>query len=546
MKQIQNNTPSLRSRIVWGKFKKLQKRLQTKIADGSFQMLSHHKRQRLLATLRRYAQHLQRAGFRLKKTTAILALSFAAATALEGQAFVQQLGDDNPLFGFVVSSNSIPTFVDIDNDGDFDVFSGDGNGTISLYENRGTNTHPHFNESGETFTIANPLSAVDVGSNSTPTFVDIDNDGDFDVFSGEEYGEFRFYENTGTNASPIFTEQTGAANPLNAFDVGIHSTPTFVDIDNDGDFDAFSGELYGEFTFYENTGTNASPNFTEQTGAANPLDAFDIEGAEPNLNFVDIDNDGDFDAFIGDFFRTFRFYENTGTNTSPVFTEQAGAANPLNAFNVGYAPSPTFVDIDDDGDFDSFSGDTYGRFHFFLNDSALPTALTAFTARQQDKRTNLLQWETAAEENNEGFEVQKSRDGEAWEVLDFVPGSGIRAAAQSYTYSDRFSFAGVNYYRLKQVDVDGSFAYSAIVTVQVETNGEKITIYPNPVQEELTIAGVGDLESIVIYNAQGRVVKRLSAVVTSLSIDTSVLPKGVYMLWLRTVDGVVVAKSFVK
>ena len=110
----------------------------------------------------------------------------------------------------------------------------------------------------------NPLNGVDVGSASKPSFVDIDNDGDIDVFIGEYAGNINYYKNTGSNNSPTFTAQTGGNNPLNGVDVGSYSTPTFVDIDNDGDFDVFIGEEDGDIYYYKNTGSNSSPTFTNQ------------------------------------------------------------------------------------------------------------------------------------------------------------------------------------------------------------------------------------------------------------------------------------------
>ncbi|WP_246844039.1 VCBS repeat-containing protein, partial [Hydrocoleum sp. CS-953] len=79
---------------------------------------------------------------------------------------------------------------------------------------------------------ANPFNGVDVGFNSTPTFADIDGDGDLDVFIGESDRNINYFENDG---SGNFTEVTGSGNPLNNVNVGVSSAPTFADIDGDGD-----------------------------------------------------------------------------------------------------------------------------------------------------------------------------------------------------------------------------------------------------------------------------------------------------------------------
>ena len=164
--------------------------------------------------------------------------------------------------------------------------------------------------------------------------------------------------------SAFYEGQLGASNPFNGVDVGTFSAPALVDIDNDGDFDAFIGESIGEHQLLENTGSNSNPVFAEQTGASNPFNGVDL-GTDSKPAFVDIDNDGDFDAFIGEDDGTINFYENTGTSTSPVFTEQTGASNPFDGVDVGSRSVPAFVDIDNDVDFDTFSGHYDGTISYY-------------------------------------------------------------------------------------------------------------------------------------------------------------------------------------
>ena len=109
-----------------------------------------------------------------------------------------------------------------------------------------------------------------MGSESTPFLVDIDNDGDLDLFIGEQNGIINYYENTGSASSATYTQQTGGSNPLNGVDVGSYSHPAFVDIDNDGDFDVYISNDATSISFYENTGSAASPTFSSQSSALSP------------------------------------------------------------------------------------------------------------------------------------------------------------------------------------------------------------------------------------------------------------------------------------
>ncbi|PZV25616.1 MAG: VCBS repeat-containing protein, partial [Snowella sp.] len=89
---------------------------------------------------------------------------------------------------------------------------------------------------------ANPFNGVSVGLLSAPTLADIDGDGDLDAIVGETGGTLKYYKNTGSSTAPVYTAQTGTANPFNGISVGKNSTPTLADIDGDGDLDAIVGE----------------------------------------------------------------------------------------------------------------------------------------------------------------------------------------------------------------------------------------------------------------------------------------------------------------
>ena len=282
------------------------------------------------------------------------------AQVLPGQ-FISQTGANNPLDGEDVGLEGKPAFVDIDNDGDLDLFVGEDSGIIFYYENTGSTSSPIYTQRTG---ASNPMNGVDVGDEAAPTFADLDNDGDFDLILGEQDGLFNYYENTGSVSSPVFTVQTGGSNPLNGEDVGGWSIPFLVDIDNDSDFDMFVGETNGTILYYENTGSVSAPTFTQQTGASNPFDGIDL-GVDVAPAFVDADGDGDYDAFFGEDTGVIYNYENTGSVAAPSFTQRSGADNPFNGVDVGGEATPAFGDLDNDGDPDAIIGDFDGVFEYY-------------------------------------------------------------------------------------------------------------------------------------------------------------------------------------
>ncbi len=327
----------------------------------------------------RYAStHLR--GQRRRKTRQVLA-RWAAALLIAGGLAWQSLAPaiayapifedprviaNLPLCSADVGTHSTPTFVDLDNDGDFDAFVGELDGNLNYYRNDGSPGVPSFTE---VTGAANPLNGVDIGEYSTPAFVDVDDDNDLDVFIGGFDGTIAYYRNDGNVSVPSFTEVTGAANPLGNVADKFVSAPTFVDVDDDDDFDAFIGETYGNIIYYRNDGTAVAPDFTEVTGAANPFNAVDIVSLS-KPTFADVDGDGDFDAFIGEIYGTIIYYRNDGSATVPAFTAITGAANPLDGVDVGPQSAPAFVDVDGDFDFDVFIGESDGHFIYYRNDGS--------------------------------------------------------------------------------------------------------------------------------------------------------------------------------
>ncbi len=159
----------------------------------------------------------------------------------------------------------------------------------------------------------------------------------------------------------------------------------------------------------------------------------------------------------------------------------------------------------------------------------LPVEYVYFTGEYVDQE-NQLTWITATEINNSGFEVQHSLDLISFQSRGFVVGAGNSNSSQFYSFIDEDPSGGVHYYRLKQIDFDGNYKYSSIISVVVPD--KDIMVYPNPTSGILTITGP-DLENeeVTITNNLGSIVKIVT--IRSGSVDISDLASGSYHLTIE-------------
>jgi hypothetical protein len=163
--------------------------------------------------------------------------------------------------------------------------------------------------------------------------------------------------------------------------------------------------------------------------------------------------------------------------------------------------------------------------------SALPVEMVSFKGRQHPKGVS-LDWTTSAEVNNEGFAVEHSEDGILWKKVGFVAGKGTTSVQQSYQFLHDQPLSGLHYYRLKQMDYDGAFEYSEVISVLLE-NTERLEYFPNPTSGQLTLNGP-DVEGawVQISDSFGKLVRKMQ--VKRRSLDLSDLPAGVYLLNIDT------------
>jgi len=178
---------------------------------------------------------------------------------------------------------------------------------------------------------------------------------------------------------------------------------------------------------------------------------------------------------------------------------------------------------DSSGNFAGISLNNGDQLPSWVNDN-IPIELLSFTAKKSSSTID-LNWTTLSETNNKGFEIQKSVNGENWEVLGFVDGQGNSRSKVKYSFEDS-SPNRINYYRLNQIDFDGLNTYSNIISIDF-SKFTKTIVFPNPTIDFVNISGLSSNVDFVIYNRIGKIVMIGS---TSDRINISKLKEGVYYI----------------
>ncbi len=181
---------------------------------------------------------------------------------------------------------------------------------------------------------------------------------------------------------------------------------------------------------------------------------------------------------------------------------------------------------------------------------AMPVTLTSFEAKPSQQKSITLTWQTASEENNDYFSIEHSTDGISFREIATQAGNGTTNIVQNYSFLHREVENGLHYYRLKQVDFDGKFEYTNIVTAKVSHSNDDVILTPNPTSNVILIQTKTPFErdaDFQILNMQGQVV--LSSVLqegtANLEVNIADFPVGIYYLQLF-VDNDVMMKKIIK
>lgn len=200
---------------------------------------------------------------------------------------------------------------------------------------------------------------------------------------------------------------------------------------------------------------------------------------------------------------------------------------------------------------DEYGGVTTQTVPFTIGFGPLPVTLTAFKAQAQQQHA-LLTWTTAQEKNNDHFDVERSLDGVSFGKVGEVAGHGNSTAALDYRFvdADAARLGRSLYYRLRQVDFDGTVTTSEVRAVNfTQPAAVVLSVFPNPATDLLRVSLTGATGPVqaTLLNATGQQLRslRFEAVQTA-TLDVQSLPAGTYLLRLRAADGQVYTQRVVK
>ncbi len=166
----------------------------------------------------------------------------------------------------------------------------------------------------------------------------------------------------------------------------------------------------------------------------------------------------------------------------------------------------------------------------------LPSGLVLFEGKNENE-SNILLWQTAGERNNAYFIVEHGIDGRSFKPIGSLRGAGNSGVNRYYSFTHHEPSPGMNYYRLQQVDFDGKFTYSEVVSIDIPVFPPAISLFPNPAEKQLNCVISSDHNTIIsasVIDMLGNTVlgerRRISHGKNNLIFDIGGLPRGVYFL----------------
>ncbi|WP_192823136.1 T9SS type A sorting domain-containing protein [Rufibacter sp. LB8] len=334
-----------------------------------------------------------------------------------------------------------------------------------------------------------------------------------------------------------------------------YRAPSGFDVNRNGIDDAFDATQGGGFTLEpvnrdaEFALSDAIPDYLD-LDTDNDFGQDYFEGHDFNFNGRAIDDL----ILAGSIYNTqagngFNLYGNTDANRNgiPDWLDNSNRGIP----NFLDSNTTFYLDTDQDGLVNLFDADNFGvetvpaqpegallpLFRDNAVSTPLPVTMISFTGKLQTNGV-LLNWKTASEKDNDFFEVERSTDGKNFQMIGKVKGNGTTTIEMDYSFLDAASVNGTVYYRLRQVDFDGKFEYTKIISVKSKAVAIQVEakVYPNPATDvlNLTITGTTGKATVQIYGADGKLASTQEVEIsTGQVLDISTLPVGMYILKVK-------------
>ncbi|MFK7950948.1 MAG: zinc-dependent metalloprotease [Saprospiraceae bacterium] len=356
-----------------------------------------------------------------------------------------------------------------------------------------------------------------------------------------------------------FKTSIGDENPVGTYPTAVTASVTNSGTDNMGIYDiTLNGTTFKSQGSYYDGGYlnriasqptvdldyNTAYTLTVQVGVGNN------NWNEHVAVYIDYNNNGDFSDAGEEIFKspTAGGLKNGAIFSIPFTTPASGGSVPA----ATRLRMRIMSDFDNNGASSVFTGPTdYPNDGGQIEDysisfgAVVPVELIDFRAEKAEN-TSALQWATATEINNKGFQVERSQDGRNFETIGFVEGHGTTVQMHYYDFVDNTPFDGTNYYRLKQIDTDGRFEYSKVKIVVFENSLEKtVALYPNPTQGILNLQTL-QTGKVFVYNTLGQMVQSINVNNEITTIDLTNLPNGQYFVSFISNSGERMTKKIIK
>jgi hypothetical protein len=190
----------------------------------------------------------------------------------------------------------------------------------------------------------------------------------------------------------------------------------------------------------------------------------------------------------------------------------------------------------------TFAVTGFSGFYITSVASTLPVTLVRFNVKANTCKADLT-WETLSEVNSSRYQIEYSTNGTSFTTAGEVSSKNTGTGA-SYSFTHSHPASGTGFYRLRMIDKDNTFAFSDIRKINL--NCSNITIAPNPVSTAITITGLANKTEVVIYDASGQLMYRLTTTGASVKIPVAHYAKGTYLVNVVKDRAVIVSQRVVK